>query len=519
MIAPWRRQRVQRVLRRGHGALLRRAAARTADRGFAALVEGASGHQAAALQQRMHELLRVVGHEAAAGAEPPAQLVPRVEQALTGAGRDVTWLALAVLTGRLPHGFEVVAAHRRLVLDGPGAALAPALAAVLSPLSPDRWRPVRVAVREGVVLADVHSTAGHDIQTGIQRVVRRTVPLWVRDHSLQLVAWTPSDDALRDLVPHEQERVLRWSGPLGDTPPGRAATVVVPWRSTLLLPEVPGLAQCGRLAGLAEHSGNRVSLLGYDCIPVLGAEFVPDLLPTLFARYLGVVKHADRVATISASAADEFGGIGRALAAQGLPGPHVQAVPLATEVPAAEVGESPAGDPVVLVVGSHEPRKNHLAVLHAAELLWREGLRFRLRLLGGRGFDTEPFEQRLADLEAAGRPVEVLRGPSDVQVWEAFRTARFSVFPSLYEGYGLPVVESLAFGTPVVATCYGSTGELEALGGTVPVDPRDDDALTDAVRRLLTDDDAVAALRAQALARPVRTWEEYAREAWAVLVP
>ena len=512
---------MQRVLRHGHGVLLQRSAARSADRGFTALVEGASGEQAAALQQRMRELLRVLGALPPGGAveETAPRLAGRVEEALTGAGRDVTWLALAVLTGRLPHGFEVVAAARRLELDGPGPALAPALATVLSPLSPDRWRPVRVEVREGAVLADVSSTARYDIQTGIQRVVRRTVPLWVRDHGVQLTAWTTGDDGLRDLAPHEEERVLRWTGPLGDTPPGRASTVVVPWRGTVLLPEVPGLAQCGRLAGLAEHSGNRVALLGYDCIPVLGAEFVPDLLPTLFARYLGVVKHADRVATISASAAEEFGGIGRALAAQGLAGPHVQAVPLATEVPDAAPGEPPAGDPVVLVVGSHEPRKNHLAVLHAAELLWRDGVRFRLRLLGGRGFDTEPFEQRLAALVAAGRPVEVVRSPSDAQVWDAFRAARFSVFPSLYEGYGLPVVESLAFGTPVVLTGYGSTAELDGQGGTVAVDPRDDAALTAALRRLLTDDEAVAALRAEALARPVRTWEEYARESWAALVP
>ncbi len=46
--------------------------------------------------------------------------------------------------------------------------------------------------------------------------------------------------------------------------------------------------------------------------------------------------------------------------------------------------------PIVLAVGSHEPRKNHLAVLHAAELLWREGLLFTLTFVGGHSWKQRP---------------------------------------------------------------------------------------------------------------------------------
>jgi glycosyltransferase involved in cell wall biosynthesis len=172
----------------------------------------------------------------------------------------------------------------------------------------------------------------------------------------------------------------------------------------------------------------------------------------------------------------------------------------------------------VLVVGSHEPRKNHLAVLHAAEVLWREGLRFRLHLIGGPGWTTTAFDERLAALRSAGRDVEAQRSADDDALWAAYRRARFSVFPSLHEGYGLPVVESLALGTPVVATSYGSVGELAADGGVVPVDPRDDDALADAMRSLLVDDELLDRLRAEARDRPARTWDDYARELWQHLV-
>jgi glycosyltransferase involved in cell wall biosynthesis len=87
----------------------------------------------------------------------------------------------------------------------------------------------------------------------------------------------------------------------------------------------------------------------------------------------------------------------------------------------------------------------------------------------------------------------------------------------LHEGYGLPVAESLAYGTPALTTDYGSTAEIAAEGGALTVDPRDDDALVNAMRRLLTDDDLVTELEQAAGARPIRTWDDYARELWDVL--
>jgi glycosyltransferase involved in cell wall biosynthesis len=167
-------------------------------------------------------------------------------------------------------------------------------------------------------------------------------------------------------------------------------------------------------------------------------------------------------------------------------------------------------------VGSFEPRKNQLAVLHAAERLWREGHKFRLKFIGGGGWRTE-FDVEMNRLAAAGRDVSVAIRISDVELWAGYRRARFSVFASLHEGYGLPVAESLAYGTPALTTDYGSTAEIAAEGGALTVDPRDDDALLDAMRRLLTDDALIAELEKAARQRPVRTWDDYARELWQVL--
>jgi glycosyltransferase involved in cell wall biosynthesis len=176
-----------------------------------------------------------------------------------------------------------------------------------------------------------------------------------------------------------------------------------------------------------------------------------------------------------------------------------------------------ADPPLVVSVGSFEPRKNQLAVLTAAEQLWREGLRFQLLFMGGGGWVTEA-DALMNRLTAEGRPVRRLTAVSDAELWQALRRARFSVFVSLHEGYGLPVAESLACGTPSLTTAHGSTREIADGGGALVVDPDDDQAIAEQMRRLLVDDDLVERLRTEARQRVSRTWDDYARELWETLV-
>jgi glycosyltransferase involved in cell wall biosynthesis len=172
----------------------------------------------------------------------------------------------------------------------------------------------------------------------------------------------------------------------------------------------------------------------------------------------------------------------------------------------------------VLSVSSIAPRKNHLRTVEAAERLWREGLDFQLVFVAGWDGSWEAFDEAVAHLQAKGRPLRVLSRVDEDTLWEAYRVARCSVFVSLVEGFGLPAAESLAVGTPVVLTDYGSMAEIGADGGALLVDPRDVDAIADAMRRLLLDDALHAELSAAALARPQTDWDEYARRTWQWLV-
>jgi glycosyltransferase involved in cell wall biosynthesis len=101
-------------------------------------------------------------------------------------------------------------------------------------------------------------------------------------------------------------------------------------------------------------------------------------------------------------------------------------------------------------------------------------------------------------------------------VHEAYAACAFTVYPSLVEGFGLPVIESLAHGRPCICSGRGALGESARGGGCVSLDVVEAGSIADAIARLLASPAEVAALTSAARARTFRTWVDYARElaAW-----
>jgi glycosyltransferase involved in cell wall biosynthesis len=500
-------------------------------------VTGATG-SLAALRQRLSAVAAVLLDELPEPSDDVARDAGELLTALVALARaslraDHVWILHAAVSGHLPLADDVEDLRRHLELSTSTAEaeiglLRRGMEAIADFGEMDR----EMVVLVDAVLVDADNSARHNRHTGIQRVTRELCARWSRDHELTIVVWDDRQTALRAVARHEEDRVLRWSGPrtstAEDLAESAAVPVVVPWRCTLVLPEVPQRLTARPLAALAQYSGNDVVAVGYDAIPVTSADLRPSDEPNMYVRYLNVIKHARRVAGISTTAAAEFRGFAEAVAAQGLPGPEVTEVMLAAEVPEGFV-RMPAADPSVtgtesglpsvVCVGSHEYQKNHLALLHAAELCWRSGLAFELTFIGGPGWASPAFDPVASGLARAGRPIRVLGNVTDAELWDAYRTAAFTVFPSVHEGFGLPVAESVACGTPAITTAYGSTAEIAARGGCLVIDPRDDHQLAAAIRTLLTEPQTHARLRAEAAAAPVRTWAEYASELWDTLIP
>ncbi len=459
-----------------------------------------------------------VRHEAGPAWVLARQLLDRARQS---ALPHELWLAIIAITGGFPTREQFIEARVRLTLSSDDNRISAVLGNLVElAATSDSFDPPMRVVTEGVLI-DVDFCATEEHNSGIQRVVRQTVRNLSEEHVAELVAWTQQGRAMRVLDERETARVVDWNGQRDhsiDLSPVRE--LVVPFGAVVVVPEVPQPRIVDRLAALAEFSNNRVALIGYDTIPIVSADLVPSLESERFVHYLTIVKHADVVAAISGAVADEFRGFGSMLASQGLSGPRVATVPLAEQSPS-ESTVSADGDPrpLFLCVGSQEPRKNQEAVLFAADVLWREGHDFRLRFIGGGDINRlRDFDKHVATVRAAGRQVDVLRRASDAVLASSYASAHAFVFPSLQEGFGLPVTEALSFGVPVITSCYGSTAEIAEGGGCLTIDPRNDAELVGAMRRLLIEPKLVATLRAQAHARVPRDWADYARDLWTAAI-
>ena len=121
----------------------------------------------------------------------------------------------------------------------------------------------------------------------------------------------------------------------------------------------------------------------------------------------------------------------------------------------------PSGD--WLAVGSLEPRKNYGALLDALEKYWeRSKVRRPLTIAGGPGWKSEQIRQRIMELEEHGL-VRYLGYVSEEQLKQLYGEAFALVFPSHYEGFGLPIVEAMSQGCPVITRKNTS---LEEVGGS-----------------------------------------------------
>ena len=376
-----------------------------------------------------------------------------------------------------------------------------------------------------MLLIDLTHTSHTAANTGIQRQARGVFNALAQLTATTPVCFDPFADTWRPLdavelpnargecpIGHSRgtqwtlaQKLRGWRGRLtGKTPPLPSAT-------GLVCPEIFSPAVAARQPELFAHcAGPRVAVF-FDAIPLTHPELTPPKTVARFPAYLQELLRFDGVAAISQTTADYLVGYWRWLGVRHVP--PVMVVPLGVDLSSTTVEPEPASPlPQVLCVSSVEGRKNHLALLGAADSLWAAGLQFELRLVGLPRPETAAAAlAEINRLRAAGRPLRydgVLNEPALNAAWAA---CRFSVYPSEIEGFGLPIIESLARGKPCVCAATGATGELVPGGGCLGVNPADAANFADAMHRLLTDSDLCQRLTDEALLRPVPTWEGCAR--------
>jgi glycosyltransferase involved in cell wall biosynthesis len=213
------------------------------------------------------------------------------------------------------------------------------------------------------------------------------------------------------------------------------------------------------------------------------------------------VRRATRILAVSEHTRREVVGL------LGVPAERVVVTPNAARVhfrpPAAEAlaafrTRHSLPEQFVLYVGTLEPRKNLTTLLDAYAQIARQSA-VPLLVGGGKGW---MYDAVFARLEALGLRDRVhfvgYLDEEELPLWYA--AARLFVFPSLYEGFGMPPLEAMACGTPVVTSNSSSLPEVVGDAGLM-VAPMDVDALADAIMRLLSDEALHADLRERGLRR------------------
>lgn len=167
--------------------------------------------------------------------------------------------------------------------------------------------------------------------------------------------------------------------------------------------------------------------------------------------------------------------------------------------------------PFLLCVGNRKPHKNLVAAVEALALLRGEGSRLKLVVAGGSSHDGwKPVAERASALGVGDALVD-LRDLSDHDLALLYRECEALLFPSLYEGFGLPVAEAMACGTPVIASDRASLPEVVGDAGLL-VDPTSPAEFARGVRRLEREPGLRATLGHRGRERAAHfTWRETGR--------
>jgi glycosyltransferase involved in cell wall biosynthesis len=170
----------------------------------------------------------------------------------------------------------------------------------------------------------------------------------------------------------------------------------------------------------------------------------------------------------------------------------------------------------ILYVGNIKPHKNLVRLIEAFDRLRRGGLEDLKLLIIGDQISKLPALRRAVHRHKLHKQVRFLGYLSDDQLAILYRLASAFVFPSLYEGFGLPPLEAMASGTPVVTSNVSSLPEVVG-DAAVLVNPYDVDAIVDGVRRVLTDPALAADMRRKGIERAREfSWERSVAKTWAV---
>jgi len=245
---------------------------------------------------------------------------------------------------------------------------------------------------------------------------------------------------------------------------------------TLLLCDASWNYQAWLAVRAARQRGVRVVLMVHDLIPLRHPEFCVPLFTLAFQRWLvEMLRCCDAVICNSAATAAD---LREYAAAAQLPLPPTGHFRLGCDPARVSISSGPSvrlevsafvseGAPCFAAVGSIEPRKNYSWLLSVFERLWTQGHDLRLLIVGRPTADCQALLQRMKQHSELGKRLLTVFDASDAEVAHVYSGCRALIFPSLAEGFGLPLVEARTRGCRVIASDLPVFRELADVGVSI----------------------------------------------------
>jgi len=387
------------------------------------------------------------------------------------------------------------------------------------------------------VLVDMtRTTQGQGRAAGAMRVESEFASALLRTHPDVVVpiSWSSAEETFLELDRDTAARYLSPDGGPGGEVTGHHLEATrkpdASRRRILLVTGAGWLSNVALLYGLLRARrtvGAELHIVVHDLVHLLFPQWASrDEALRCGSTHEAMLAGADRVLVYSDSTARDIADVAER---RGLHVPDIRRMALGTAfgaqgdtVSPSSVGlESVAERPFVLYVSTIAARKNHVFIGQVWTRLAAElGARLpRLVFVGRVAPDQEPMMERLCRDPALADHLIHVSGATDAGLAWLYARCLFTVFPSLYEGWGLPVAESLALGKVCLASNASSIPEVAA-GVTPVLDPLDIRAWCDAVRKMVLEPDVLAAAeqRVREGYRPI-TWPDAADRLWRAIVP
>lgn len=376
------------------------------------------------------------------------------------------------------------------------------------------------AAHLGTVYFWVDHTIGFYKNTGIQRVTRNLArSLMESGASVCPVKWNAANSAFVTLSQGELEYLHRWNGPAPGLWSPWCDPSESPRGSWFLMPELPlhySRAGHAEILRSARTAGLHTAAIFYDAIPWKMVDIYPGHFTNAHGEYMEDLNEYDLVLPISdfsredlvchlGSRVRKLTGMDERIRAVALAGEFLESARVVDVVPADR------DQVVILCVGTVEPRKNHIRLLDAFERAVARSKADATLIIVGRSTEAD-LAAAVRDRMDRNRRIQWNDDADDRSLADLYRECDFTVFPSVEEGFGLPILESLWNGKPCICADFGAMSEVAAGGGCVAVDVRDEIALADAIAGLIGDKARRKALTEEAVKRRFKTWREYAEE-------